>query len=155
MGTKAYALVAGILEEYAQRGVFRGFSRGKTRFKIVWHYDREVDLTLDERAKTLTFPALLPGIPAKSPMYREFKEFLESRHAPDLLEHRRIDPTKAQAGCRNSKGSVSVSLTVRTGGFEYATRKLVNLIDEIFKDFLFDRHQDYLVEQHWLDLDRY
>jgi hypothetical protein len=158
-------LVAGILEEYAQRGVFRGFSHGlaaggeagfkKAGFKIVWHYDREMDLTLDERSKTLTFTALLPALPARSAMYREFKEFLESRHSPELLEHRRIDPKKAHATCRNSKGSVSVTLTVRAGGFEYGTRKLVNLVDEIFKDFLFDHHQDYLVERHWLDLDRY
>jgi hypothetical protein len=43
---------------------------------------------------------------------------------------------------------------VRAGSFEYATQKLVNLVDEIFKDFLFDHHQDYLVERNGLDLDR-
>ena len=88
------ALVTAILEGYASKGVFRGFSpqpaaRGKAAYRMIWHYDRAVELALDVPAKTLRFAGLLPGIPANSPMYKVLKAFLKERQSAALPEHRR------------------------------------------------------------------
>jgi hypothetical protein len=153
-------LVAGILENYATRGLFRGFSqgpatKGRATFKMLWHRDRLFELILDVPRKTLRFPALLPEVPADSPMYAEFREFVESRQSADLPEHRRIDKEKATVRCGNKGGNVSVTLAVNDGDFEYGTRKLIALAHETYMVFLFDgRYYDYLVETFNLDPDK-
>src|SRR4051794_10267083 len=116
----AIELVTGILEGYATRGVFRGFSRlsagpKKATFKMMWHRDRFFELILDTTKKTMRFPLVLPEVPPKSSMYREYQEFIESRHSEELPDHRRIDPAKARAKCSNRCGDVSVTLTVLDG----------------------------------------
>jgi hypothetical protein len=156
----AHQLVASILENYATRAVFRGFSQGpvsngRTTFKMLWHRDRFFELVLDVPRKTLRFPAVLPEVPAGSTMYREFREFVESRQSHALPEHRRIDKEKADVRCGNQGGDVSVTLTTRDGDFEYGVRKLINLVHETYLVFLFDgRYHDYLVETFNLDPDR-
>jgi hypothetical protein len=156
---KTIDLVAGILENYANRGTFKGFSRGPVRpgiamFKILWHRDRFFDLVLDTRKKTLRFPVVLPEVPAGSSMYREFKEFVESRHSASLPDHRRIDRKKAAVRPSNRGGNVALTLTIRNSDYEYATRKLIHLVHEIFLVFLYDgRYYDYLLETFDLDPD--
>ena len=104
----------------------------------------------------MRFPAVLPAVPADSNMYRELRAFLASRHSGALPEHRRIDPAKARLSCGNRNGNVSVTLTVKDGDFEYAARKLINTIHEIFLVFLTDGpYYEYLVEQLGLDQDKY
>ena len=146
--------VAAVLENYANRGTFKGFSRGKSSFKILWHRDQIFHLILDTRQKTLRFPTVLPKVPAQTSMYREFKEFVESRHSPGLPEHRRIDPKKAIVRPSNRGGNVALTVTVKNGGYEYATRKLIHLVHEVYLVFLYDgRYYDYLIKTFDLDPD--
>ncbi len=56
---------------------------------------------------------VLPEVPAASPMYREFKQFVESRHSTNLPDHRRIDPKKAVAKPSNRSGKVALTLTAK------------------------------------------
>ncbi len=152
-------LVSGILENYANRGVFRGFTRGPVRggkatYQMVWHHDRRFEMVFDATKRTMRFPLVLPAIPAGSEMYGEFKKFLESRHAEDLPEHRRIDPRKARVRAVNKGGNISLTLTVEDGDYEYAARRIIHLVDEIFKAFLGD-YYEYQVENLGLDPDRY
>jgi hypothetical protein len=153
--------VAGILKTYADRGVFRGFSEGASRagratFKILWHRDRLFDLILDVPKKTLRFPAVLPEVPAKSPMYREFRDFIESRHSTELPAHRGIDPRKARLQTAARAGAASLTLTVKGGNFEYGVRKLINTVHETYMVFLADgRYYDYMVETFDLDPDKF
>jgi hypothetical protein len=153
-------LVAAILETYADRGVFRGFSKaaagaGKAAFKMLWHRDRLFELILDVPKKTLRLPLVLPEVPASSSMYREFQEWVESLHSEDLLEHRRIDRKKAHLRCGNRGGNVSLALTVIDGDYEYGTRKLIHAVHETYLTFLADgRYYEYLVETFDLDPDR-
>ncbi len=122
---------------------------------MLWHRDRLFELVVDVPRKTLRFPALLPEVPAASTMYREFQEFVESRQAVDLPDHRRIDKAKATVCCGNKGGDVSVTLTVNDGDFDYGVRKLIGLAHETYLVFLFDgRYYDYLVETFDLDPDR-
>lgn len=152
--------VAEILENYARRGVFRGFSRGpvgkdKAAFRMVWHRDRVFDFTFDFQRNTMRFPVVLPNLPASSEMYSRLKEFIKSRQSAKVPEHRRIDSRKAQVRSYNRGGDVSISLTVLDDEYEYCARKLINLVHEIFMAFLIDgSYYEYMVETFDLDPDR-
>ena len=87
-------------------------------------------------------------------MYAEFRQFVEARISGEL-PGTGDRPEKGQMRCGNRKGDVSLTLTSLDGDYEYATRKLVNLVHEIFLVFLYDgRYYDYLVETFDLDPDR-
>jgi len=154
-------IVTAILEGYAEKAVFRGFSAhpergGKARYRMVWHYDRPFELALDVPGKTLHFPAVLPGVPARSPMYRDLRAFLKARQSAETPEHRRVDPARARLVVSNQRGAVSLALTVKDGDFDYATRKMIHIVHEIFMVFLVDGpYYEYMVEQLGLDPDRY
>jgi hypothetical protein len=157
--TPQIELVAEVLEGYATRGVFKGFSRGpvshgKATFRIVWHRGRIFELIFDLKTGAMRFPMVLPNVPANSTMYRELKEFIKSRHSTDLPEHRRIDRDRAQVRSFNRAKNVSLVLHVNHGECEYGTKKLIHLVHEIFLTFIIDGYQDYLVENFDLDPDR-
>lgn len=154
--------IAEILEEYARRGVFRGFSRdaaihdGKCGFKLRWHHDRVFDLVFDARRNTLRFPLILPNVPVNSSMYHELKRYIEERHSAALPDHRRIDRRKAAVSANNRSGSVSLTMRLRSNDDEYGARKLIHLVHEIFLVFLQEgRFYDYLAETFDFDADRF
>lgn len=155
------ALVTGILQGYAEKAVFRGFSShpdgaGKATYRMVWHHDRPFELSLNVPEKALRFPVVLPGVPARSDMYRELRAFLKSRQTNEVPEHRRVNPAKARLTVTNQRGIVSLALAVKDGDFDYATRKLIQMVHEIFMVFLVDGpHFEYMVEQLGLDPDRF
>jgi hypothetical protein len=155
------ALVTAILEGYAEKAVFRGFSahprgNGKAAYRMVWHHDRPFELLLDVPGKTLRFSVVLPGVPARSPMYRELRSFLKVRQSDEMPEHRRVNPAKARLTASNQRGIVSLKLAVKDGDFDYATRKMIHIVHEIFMIFLVDGpYFEYMVEQLGLDPDRY
>ena len=121
---------------------------------MLWHRDQFFDLNLDTRKKTLRFPAVLPNVPARSSMYREFKEFVASRQSNGVPEHRRVDPRYVTIRISNRAGNVGLTFTVRNNDYEYATRKLINLVHEIYLVFLYDGpYYDYMVETFHLDPD--
>ncbi len=154
------ARVAETLEGYARRGVFRGFSQepdgdgGKAIFKLLWHRNRVFELVFEAEKNTLRFPLVLPNLAANSAMYRELKAFIKARQAVERPEHRRIDPRKAQVQAGNRGGQASLTLRIKDGDDEYATRKLIHLVQEIYLTFLLDgRYYDYMVENFDLDPD--
>ncbi|MGP0070724.1 MAG: hypothetical protein ACLPWF_02155 [Bryobacteraceae bacterium] len=154
-------LVTGILESYAEKAVFRGFSAhavrgGKATYRMIWHHDRPFELLLDVPKKTLRFPSVLPGVPARSAMYRELKAFLKARQSDEIPEHRRVNPAKARLSAANQRAAVSLTVTVKDGDFEYASRKMIHIVHEIFLVFLVDGpYFEYMVEHLGLDPDRY
>jgi hypothetical protein len=151
--------VSNALESYAQRGVFRGFSKtaaknGKATYRMMWHRDRFFDLVFDLRRATLRIPVVLPEVPAQSAMYREFKTYVLSKQVETLPDHRRIDSNKVSVKYRNSGGEIALTFGVIDGDFEYAARKLIHLVHEIYLDFLMDGpYYDYMVEHLGLDPD--
>ncbi len=151
-------IAAGLLQGYADRGVFRGFSPGPARagraaYRIVWHRDRTFDFVLDTRSHTLHCPLVLPQVERASVPYRELEAFLESRRDAALPEHRRIDPARARVACALRGRGVSLSVTILDGDYEYGIRKFVHLLHEIFVAFLTE-YFDYQVEAFNLDPDR-
>ena len=151
--------VASILEGYAQRGVFRGFSpaekagQGKAVFRLLWHRDRIFEFVFDPSRNSMSFPSVLPNVSTE--MHRDLKRFIESRSSADLPEHRRIDPSKVQINTSNRKGAVAINLLVLDVDDEYGVRKLIHLVHEIFLTFLLDGlYYEYMVENFDLDPDR-
>jgi hypothetical protein len=144
-------LVTGILEGYASRGVFAGFRRNKRQprkadFTVLWHFRRVFSIQLDETKASLTLTGLLPQVSAAPNLRAELANYLRQYAAPERLPHRRIDPEKARVTCYVRNDTLSLRVAVQDGDFEYATRRLVHLVNELFLDFLRDaRYVDYMV----------
>lgn len=151
--------VRDVLRGYAGRGVFRSISDGeqhvsKTSFTMVWHHGLAFRFVLDSSAGTVAFPALLPAVPARSSMAKELKAFLNQFQTSEVPSHRRIDPAKARLQVTFRGGTVSLALVVKNREFEYATRRLVHLAQEVFMVFLPDGpYYDYRIEKLGLDPD--
>ena len=153
--------VAAVLQSFAERAVFRGFSQGGTRgprttFKMLWHRDRNFELVVDSTRGTLTFPCVLPEVPARSSMDREFREWVAGRQSDELPEHRRIDSRKCSLACTSKKGEMGVVLTLAGAepDWDYGTRKLIALVHEVYLTFLNDgRYYTYLIDTFDLDPD--
>jgi hypothetical protein len=123
---------------------------------MVWHHDRPFEMVLDAGEKTLQFPEVLPGVPVRSPMYRELQAFLRKRQSGEKPEHRSVNPRKTRVALANKRGIVSVTATVKDGDFDYAARKIIHIVHEIFLIFLVDgSYYEYMVEHLGLDPDRY
>lgn len=139
--TSAARHVGEVLEGYAARGFLYGLGarqdiNGRSRYELRWHYDRMLALQLDTADKTVGFPAVLPAVPARSEMYRCIKKFLSSFSSGDRPAHRSVDTSKARVRCNNVRGTVAIKIDILDGDVEYATRKLINIVHELFVVFL-------------------
>ncbi len=147
------------LEDYAGRGVFRSFSQGKTKggkteFKLLWHRQKTFILVFDSEKDTLRFRLVLPNVPADSEMYASLKQFLSTRRSAKDRPHRNVDPEKAAIRPYNRSGAVSLGIQVMDADFEYGTRKLINLVNEIFLGFLVDGpYYEYMIDNFDLNVD--
>ena len=143
--------VLACLQRYANRGVFRGFGAGVTRgggldCRFLWHAPAPHRLRFEPRRSVLVFVDLLPGVPYPSEMDRALRAFVGGRSGENLPEHRRLDPRKASAGCRNRAGKLSIEVRCLDGDFDYAATRAVKLVNEIFLDFLAGPYDAYMVE---------
>ena len=87
-------------------------------------------------------------------MAKELKAFLGRFQTDEVPLHRRVDAEKASLRIVIRGDSVSVALVVKNNEFEYATRRLVHLAQEVFMVFLPDGpYSDYRIEQLGLDPD--
>ena len=148
--TTQLAGVRRLMEEYARRGVFRGFSLQLVRdaslaFRMTWHRDLVFDLIVDAAKKTISLPRVLPRVPQG--LYADFKRFVAAHHDAGLPEHRRTDPAKSRIRCANHRGFVALTVAVKDGDYEYALQRLIHLVHEIFLIFLLNgSYRDYRVE---------
>ena len=151
--------VGDLLEDFAGRGLVSGFSRRETRggngeYRLRWHRRQLFELQWIERRQTLRVGCVLPAVPAGSAMYRELKAWLRARQDAALPDHRRCDPDKLGLRTYNRDGEVALTLQVLDGDVEYATRKLLALVNEIYLDFLSSGlYYDWQLETFELDPD--
>jgi hypothetical protein len=149
--------ISSTMQEYADRSVFRSFSRMRPRngiavFRLVWFHNRTFELVVDTGKKKILLPVLLPRVPEN--LYKEFKEFIRSHQSVSLLDHRRIDKSKVIVRCARRQGNASITLSIKDGDLEYALRRLIHLMHETFVIFLADgRYRDYAVEELGADSD--
>lgn len=149
--------VSAALRQYADRGVFRGFSEkarpgGATEFRFTWLTREPMVLHYDAHAATLTFKGLLPGVARGSPLLAEVHALVEGRHGRTLPAHRRIDRRRVCVECAHGRGAVSVVLHVKGRHHRYAVQKGVNLVNEIFIA-LQASHPEYLSEAFGLPVE--
>ena len=143
MSSDQTVIVRDVLQDYADRGVFRGFREVVGRkqsivFEILCFpfTQRPFQLVYSENPASLIFKPLLQGMPARSDMYRQFKSYMNERTSTELPEHRRIDPDRVELKWSNRQGDVNVALNINGQNHEYATRRAINLLTDVFLDLL-------------------
>ena len=151
--------VGDLLQEYAERGVFRGFSRQRqTRqqgeFRVRWHRDQVFQWTYDRPRRRLRVAGVLPAVPAGSAMYRDFRAWLKSRQDPAVPAHRRYDPARLALRPYNRGGDVALTVRMLDDDLDHGVRRTVSLVNEIYLDFI-NRgpYFDWLLETFDLDPD--
>lgn len=135
----AAARVRKALQQYADRGVFRGFSetrgRGGTQeFRFTWLTRAPMVLSHDGAAATLTFKELLPDVTRASPLLADVEALIRAQSGRTVVKHRRIDRRRLDVRCVHRRGRVSVVLQAKAKGRSeaYAVQRGVNLVHEIF-----------------------
>ncbi len=147
------------LESYAKRGIFRAYGEqpcegGQSQFSFRWHMDATFHVAYSPSRLELLFSDVLPKIPSRSSMYRALRAFVEAHTSPTLPEHRRTDPRKVGVTVTNRHGMVSLVVALKDAHLEYGVRKAVNLIHELFVEFLRNpAYFDYMVEHFQVDPD--
>ena len=153
--------VGDVLRDYAGRGVFRSISEGDRRGRQDDVHDGLAPRPrLPLRARLLPaarsrFRRLLPGVPAAI-VDGQGAEGVPRRFQTDrgaAASSRRFD-ARRRLRIVVRGDSVSVALVVKNSEFEYATRRLVHLAQEVFMVFLPDGpYSDYRIEKLGLDPD--
>ena len=141
------------LQEYAERGVFRGLAehpahRGRYRFMFRWLAPSPFTLSYDPASGALAFRNLLPNVPARSPLAGALRRFVRGRASADVPEHRRVDPQRADLRCFVRRDALSVEVIARAGQHGYGVNRAVNLVQEIFVHL-----QTYFPEYMWENFD--
>ena len=140
------------LQHFADRGIFSHFSvresgRGRpTEFQFQWLAGAPSRLKLYEDKRLLEIHKVLPGVPFRSEMDIAFRKFLTARSNKSVPKHRRLDK-KFTPRCRNRSSAMSVELTFKNGEGRAATKTAINILHEIFNNFLMEGpYQNYMVE---------
>lgn len=151
--------VGDLLQEYAERGVFHGFSRQRqTRqqgeFRVRWHRDQLFQWVYDRRRRSLRVARVLPAVPPGSAMYRDFRQWLKARQDPALPAHRRYDRDRLALRTYNRGGDVALTVRMLDDDLDHGVRRAVSLVNEIYLDFI-NRgpYLDWLLETFDLDSD--
>ncbi|MCZ6830650.1 MAG: hypothetical protein O7F73_13880 [Gammaproteobacteria bacterium] len=157
--TDSITRVGVLLQAYAEKGVFRGFSSrsetpARADYRILWHRDQVFELRYEPRQSSLRFACVLPEVDPGSSMYREFRAWLKLRRSDELPEHRRCDPRRVRIKPYNRGGAVALTLRSLDGDMDYAVRRLIALVHEIYLEFLSSGlYHDWLIETFDLDPD--
>lgn len=141
------------LQSYADRGIFRNFSLvpstrdGSVDFRFKWLADSPFHLRLNSSKPELELKDVLPAVPFRSDMDKAFRAFLSQRSDASIPSHRRLDVERFAFNCRNRQQNLSVIIGFRPGDAGDATKTAVNLLHEIFNNFLAEGpYQNYMVE---------
>jgi hypothetical protein len=153
LGGSCAAVVSRELQRYAARGVFRAFSRTGDEFHFHWLWDLPFHLTFDRKAGVLAFKKLLPNIPAGSALEASLKEFLKGFGSSERPAHRRIDPERVSVRYANRRGTITLSFVISGDNHEYAVRKVLQLVNEVFLGFLHLHYPEYMAENFRLPLE--
>ncbi len=138
------------LQDYADRGVFRGLAEqpargGRHRFSFRWLAPAPFVLVYDPAAGTLTFRDLLPNVGSRSPLAAALRRFIQGRTAAALPPHRRIDPARAGVRCSVRRGALTVELVAKPAHHGYGVNRAINLVHELFVH-LHTYHPEYMWE---------
>lgn len=143
-------VVTRALQDYADRGVFRGFSvaeeRGRWIFRFLWLSRQTMALTYDPRTAVLSFAKLFPGVDPKSALLEELKTIVDKRTTRAVPEHKRIDGRRVRLSFTVRQGAASLTLGIRGRHHAYAVQRALNLVNDLFLA-LHASYPDYLIDQ--------
>ena len=143
-------VVTQALQQYADRGVFRGFSvaqeRGRRIFRFVWLSRQIMTLSYNPRTAVLSFAKLFPGVDPKSAWLGELKTMVAERSTRAVPEHKRIDARRVRLSFAVRQGAASLTLGVRGQHQAYAVQRALNLVNDLFLA-LQASYPDYLIDQ--------
>lgn len=145
-----------LLEDYANRGVFRVGADGANAdsYRIIWFRDQEMRLRVDARRCEVSLTNVLPPIVPRSRLDRQLRAWLRQREAVELPAHRRLDPAAFQVKFGQRDGRMVLYLASTAADLLPATRKLVELVNELYLDFLGAAERfDWIQETFELDSD--
>lgn len=140
------------LKDYADRGVFRGYTerpgrRGRIVFRFSWLARHPYDLQYEPRTGTFVFLNALPNVPARTSLARGLKKFVSGLSDESLPEHRRIDPARASVSAFVRKGEMRLKVVAQPAHHAYAAKRVVNLLHEVYLH-LQSYHPQYLWENY-------
>lgn len=136
------------VQHYADRGIFRRVNNRPDGRGVgfTWMFDAfPLMLVWNTKAKTIQFKDVLTGVEAKSQFQTELKAFLNGLFDERLPEHRRLDPEKVSLTTARRDGAFSIGLKLIAANEDYAVRRLINLIHEMFL-YLRLRWPEYMYE---------
>lgn len=143
------------LRVYADRGVLRSYhdkkiSAIKHEYRFRWLKDQSFVLLYNRSSHRLIIQELFPEVEKCSPMDTSLRRFLKSRFDLELPAHRRIDKDQVGLTCINKNSSVSVAVKITKGAdLIYVVNKTVNLISDIFHDYLHQGECTSYVREHF------
>jgi hypothetical protein len=154
MGPRGADGVAQALQGYANRGVFRGFSLrtgrgGRQEFSFTWLTPRPMMLTFEPKTDALVFKQLLPGVGPNPALVSDLKTIVSEHGGRAVPPHRRIDRRRTRAECSVRGGHLTLTLKVRGRHHEYAVRRGLNLVNELFL-LLHASYPEYLIQHFGL-----
>jgi hypothetical protein len=135
MNHAAVAAVKTTLDDYANRGVFRGVDVSRqagstTHFNFTWHGGRSIHCVLDP--PVLTLRDFLPAVEARSGLLKAVRDLVKERSKAAQPVHRAIDASRAAVRASSRGARMSISLESLDADYAYATRKMIFLAHEIW-----------------------
>jgi hypothetical protein len=87
-------------------------------------------------------------------MHKELRQFLKLFTSEEMPEHRRVDPGKGELLLIAKRGALTLGISIKNGEYEYCTRRLIHIVQEVFMVFLNDGpYYEYRIEHLGLDPD--
>ncbi len=133
--------------------MFRSFSRRGSEFRFEWLWGLPFCLTFDRKAAALEFRELLPNIAVRSDLERGVKSFVRGFSAKDRPAHRRVDPAMLTVRYANRRGRATLAFGIRADDPEYAVRKALEVVNEVFLGFLNLHYPEYMAENFRLPME--
>lgn len=132
--------VSGTLEQLRTHGTFDHLDFGKARVgrithRIHGHHQRTYRFVHDLDADAVTIPSLLPATLPPA-LHREVRCVLRPIVSHGVRDGMRLDPEKGELRVFQSRGSLTLSITIRNDAYEYCTDHLIRLADDVLRALL-------------------
>lgn len=138
-----------VLNTYARRGVFRSLSETRSSagvtFSFQWLWNAPFTMTLEPKG-ALVFKSVLRGVERGSAIENGVKQFLHDCQSEERVEHRRLDRRSVGVSYSNRGSAGTLRFRIRDGDMENGAKKAVQVVNEIFVDYLSAHYPSYLVE---------
>lgn len=137
-----------LLQSYADRGVFRGFSaqagpRGARVYRFTWLTRAPLTLVLAPVARTFTFVGIFPQPSSVRGLPVALRRAIARHATREVPPHRRLEARRATMTARVARGDLSLRVTVHAGDPATVARLALSVVNDLFQ-FLHECYPDYL-----------